>query len=197
MARELTGGSKTVRLLTDRNRYEVGDHAQIVMRLTALDGAPVAGAQCGVEAIRDNQVVKVIELHEEAGAPGAYRGLYSGLPAGQVTLRATGSSVKTLLASEGRTDPVDQVLNVDFKGTTELSDPVCNLPLLNQIADAGGGMLLPPAALQNALAHLNVTPDAEDTELARSPVWDQWGCLWIIVGCLTIEWLARRHWRML
>jgi hypothetical protein len=92
---------------------------------------------------------------------------------------------------------VEQVLNVDFKGTTELSDPICNLPLLNQIADASGGMLLPPAALRNALAHLNITPDAEDTEMSRTPIWDRWSYLWIIAGCLTIEWLARRHWRML
>ena len=52
VARELTGGSKTVRLLTDKNRYEVGEQAQIVLRLTANDGAPVAGGQCSVEAIQ-------------------------------------------------------------------------------------------------------------------------------------------------
>jgi hypothetical protein len=197
VAREMAGGSKTVHLLTDKNRYEVGDHSQVVLRLTGLDGAPVPGAQCGVEAIRDNQVIKVIELHEEAGVPGAYRGIYSGLSAGPITLRATGGTVNTLLASEGHSDPVEQILNVDFKGTSELSDPVCNLPLLNQLADASGGVILPPAAMQNALAHLNVAPDAEDSELARTPVWDQWIFLWIIIGCLTIEWLARRHWRML
>ena len=55
VAREMTGGSKTVHLLTDKNRYEVGDQAQIVLRLTANDGTPVAGAQCGVEAFTDEQ----------------------------------------------------------------------------------------------------------------------------------------------
>jgi hypothetical protein len=196
VAREMSGGSKTVRLLADKNHYEVGDHAQVVLGLSAADGTPVTGAQCGVEALRDNQVVKVIELHEETGMPGLYRGIYSGLAEGQTTLRAVGPTVKSLLAGEGYNQPVEQILNVDYKGTTELSDPVCNLPLLNQIADASGGMLLPPAALQNALAHLNVAPDAEDTELSRTPVWDQWQYLWIIMGCITIEWLARRHWRM-
>jgi hypothetical protein len=197
VAREMTGGSKTVHLLTDKNRYEVGEQAQIVLRLTANDGAPVAGAQCGIEAIRQNQVAKVIDLHEEAGTPGAYRGLFADLPAGPITLRATGATVQSLLAGEGRTEPVEQLLNVDIKGTTELNDPVCNLPLLNQIADAGGGVLLPPAALQNALARLNVAPDAQDTELGRQPAWDRWSFLWIFAGCLTIEWLARRYWRML
>jgi hypothetical protein len=197
VAREMAGGSKTVHLLTDKNRYEVGEQAQIVLRLTASDGTPVAAAQCSVEAIRENQMIKVIELHEEAGSPGAYRGIFAGLPAGPLTLRAAGATVQSLLAGEGRTDPVEQLLNVDIKGTTELSDPVCNLPLLNQIADASGGVLLPPASLQNALAHLNVAPDSQDTVLSRQPVWDRWSLLWVFMCCLTIEWLARRYWRML
>ena len=197
VAREMTGGSKTVHLLTDKNRYEVGEQAQVVLRLTSADGAPVPGAQCGVEALRENQVIKVIELHEEAGTPGAYRGIYSGLPAGPITLRATGATVQSLLAGEGHTDPVEQLLNVDLKGTTELSDPICNLPLLNQLADASGGVLLPPASLQNALAHLDVAPDSQDTVLSRQPAWDRWVFLWIFIGCITIEWLARRYWRML
>jgi hypothetical protein len=197
VAREMTGGSKTVHLLTDKNRYEVGEQAQIVLRLTGSDGTPVPGAQCSVEALRENQTVKMIELHEEAGSPGSYRGIFAGLPAGPITLRAAGATVKSLLAGEGHTDPVEQLLNVDLKGTTELSDPVCNLPLLKQIADASGGVLLPPAALQNALAHLNVAPDSQDTVVSRQPVWDRWSLLWIFIGCLTIEWLARRYWRML
>jgi hypothetical protein len=197
IAREMTGGSKTVHLLTDKNHYEVGEQAQVVLRLTATDGTPVAGAQCGVEAIRENQTIKVVEMHEEAGSPGAYRGLFSGLPAGPITLRATGATVQSLLAGEGHKNPVEQLINVDVKGTTELSDPVCNLPLLHQLADASGGTLLPPASLQNALAHLNVATDSQDNVLSRQPVWNRWSLLWIFIGCMTIEWLARRYWRML
>jgi hypothetical protein len=197
VAREMTGGSKTVHLLTDKNRYEVGEQAQIVLRLTGSDGTPIPGAKCGVEAYRENQMIKTIELQEEAGTPGAYRGIFAGLPAGTITLRATGATVQSLLAGEGHTDPVEQLINVDLKGTTELSDPVCNLPLLNQIADSSGGVLLPPAALQNALAHLDVAPDSQDTVLSRQPAWDHWVFLWIFMGCITIEWLARRYWRML
>lgn len=196
VAREMTGGSKTVRLLTDKNRYEAGDQAQIVLRLSSADGTPVAGAQCGVEAVKDGQTIKVVELHEEAGMPGAYRGNFAGLPQGQLTLRATGATVQSLLAGEGRTTPVEQTIDVDFKGTTELSDPVCNLPLLRQIADASGGVLLPPAALENALGQLDIAPDSQDTVLSRQPVWDRWIFLWIFLGCITMEWLARRYWRM-
>ena len=151
-----------------------------------------------MKQFKEGQTVKQIELHEEAGAPGSYRGIYADLPAGPITIRAPGAAVKSLLAAEGHTEPVDQLINVDVKGTTESSDPICNLPLLNQIADASGGMLLPPASVQNALAHLDVAPEAQDTRLlSRHPVWDSWNALWIFIGCLTIEWLARRYWRML
>lgn len=196
IAREMAGGAKSVHLLTDKNRYEVGDHAQIVLRLTGSDGTPVAGAQCGVKALRDGKKFKEIEMHEEPDTPGMYRGTLEGLTPGPMTLRATGPTVQSLLASEGYQGNVEQLINVDIKSTTELTDPVCNLPLLNQLADASGGALLPPDAVPNALARLNVTPSEQDNILSRRPLWNRWGLLWIFIGCMTIEWLARRYWRM-
>ena len=88
-------------------------------------------------------------------------------------------------------------MNVDPGGTTELSNPLCNLPLLNQIAEASGGTVLPPASLQNALAQVNMTPEVQETVLSRQANWARWDFLWIFIGCLTIEWLARRYWRMI
>ena len=196
MAREISAGSKTVHLVTDKTRYEAGDQAQVVLRLSDADGGAVSGAKCAVEAIKDGQVLKQIEMREEAGSPGEYRGTLADLPTGTVRLRAAGAKVQTLLASEGRTEPVEQLINVDPKATAELSNPLCNLPLLNQIADACGGAVVAPASVENALSHLNSTPETQDTVLSRKTVWDRWSLLWIIVSCLAIEWLARRYWRM-
>ena len=98
----------------------------------------------------------MVELHEEAGElPGGYRGIFAGLPAGAIALRAAGPGVDSLLAAEGRSEPVEQLINVDIKGSTESSDPVCNLPLLNQIADAkAAGWFCPLAAVANAVGRL-------------------------------------------
>jgi hypothetical protein len=197
MAREMSGGSKTVQLFSDKNRYEAGDQAQVVVRLWQNDGAAVAGAQCNVEAMAGGNLIKVVALHEESGTPGTYRGTFADLPAGAITLRAAGSTVDSLLSGEHHSDPVEQVLNVDPKQTTELSNPLCNLSLLNQIADASDGTVVSQGSVQNALAHLNVAPDTQETVLNRRPVWDRWSLLWIFIGCLTIEWLARKYWRML
>jgi hypothetical protein len=196
MARDISSGSKNVHLVTDKNRYEVGEHAQIDLRLTESDGRAVTGARCSVEAIKDSRQVSQIELREEPGSPGEYRGTLGDLPVGPMTLRAAGAKVQSLLASEGHKDPVEQLINVDPKATAELSNPLCNLPLLNQIADASGGAVVSPASVETALSRLNLAPETQDTVLSRKTVWDRWSLLWIIVGCLAIEWLARKYWRM-
>jgi hypothetical protein len=53
--------------------------------------------------------------------------------------------------------------------------------------------VIPPASVQNALANLDVAPDVQDTLLSRAPLWNRWGFLWIFVGCLTLEWVARKY----
>jgi hypothetical protein len=193
IAREMSVGSKTVHLATDKNSYEQGDQAQVEIRLSEADGKTVSGGNCSVEAKEDGRLIKVIELHEETNSPGVYQGIFSDLPAGAVTLRATGRNVLSLLAAEKRSDPVERVINVDPQGAAEMRNPLCNLPLLNQIANACGGSVIPPASVQNALANLDVAPDVQDTLLSRAPLWNRWGFLWIFVGCLTLEWVARKY----
>jgi len=55
IAREISTGSKTVRLLTDKTSYNKGDTAQIGLRLAQVDGQAVTGAQCNVEAQQDGR----------------------------------------------------------------------------------------------------------------------------------------------
>jgi hypothetical protein len=197
IAREMGGGSRTVHLATDKALYQTGDPAQIILRLSQMDGKAVEGAQCTVEARKEGALIQVVQLHEEPGSPGTYHGTFADLPVGPITLRAAGTVVRSLLAAEGRADAVEQVLNVDPKGPTEMSNPLCNLPLLNQIAAASGGSVVPPAAIQNALSHLSLAPEVQQTVLSRRPVWNRWILLWVFMGCLTFEWLARRYWRMI
>ena len=196
IAREMSSGSKTVRLLTDKTTYTKGDTAQIGLHLSQLDGQPVAGAQCNVEARQDGRLIAVIPLHEEPGSPGAYRGTLDNLSLGSVTLRAGGDIVATLLTAEGHAGPVEQIINVDPGVSSEMNNPLCNLPLLGEMADASGGFLTPPASLKNALAHLNTVPDVMETVLSREALWDRWIYLWLFIAFIAAEWLARKYWRM-
>jgi hypothetical protein len=196
IAREMSSGSKTVRLLTDKTTYTKGDTAQIGLHLSQLDGQPVAGGQCNVEARQDGRLSAVVPMHEEPGSPGAYRGTLDNLSLGSVTLRAGGDIVATLLTAEGHAGPVEQIINVDPVVSSEMNNPLCNLPLLGELADASGGFLTPPASLKNALAHLNTVPDVMETVLSREALWDRWIYLWLFIAFIAAEWLARKYWRM-
>jgi len=196
IAREMSTGSKTVRIITDKTTYSKGDTAQISVRLTQPDGQVVAGAQCSIEARRDGHIVSTIPLHEEPGSPGAYRGTLDNLALGSVTLRAAGSMVEKLLTAEGHPDPVEQIITIDPALSTEMSNPLCNLPLLGEIADASGGSLTPPAALKNAIANANTVPDVLETVVSRDTVWDRWVWLWLFIAFVAAEWCARKYWRM-
>ncbi len=75
----------------------------------------------------------------------------------------------------------------------ELVDTRCNRMMANQISDLTGGQALPPTAVSEVLALTNLTPVVtEATE--RKPLWDQWKYLWLVLGCLQIEWIIRK-WR--
>jgi hypothetical protein len=198
IARDIGVGSKTVHLNTDKSAYETGEQAQITVRLFGADGNIVAGAQCSVEARQDGRVLKTIDLKEAPDSPGAYRATYENLPLGPLTLRATGVTVRTLLEQERHNGPVEQTIPVDPKQSTELSNPLCNLALLNQISSAAGtGAVVSPLSVQPALSLLNTTPEVKESVQSRRPVWDNWLLLWIFIGCLTFEWIVRKVWRMI
>ena len=197
IAREMSGGSKTVHLTADKNVYTQGDDAQVSLRLSELDGQPVTGGKINIEAYREHSLFKTVEAAEEPGSPGFYHAKLDDLPVGRVTFRAAGPKIQSLLHAESHPDPVEETVVVDPTGNIEMNNPVCNLPLLKQIADAAGGALLPPAALQNALNGLNVAPETTEVVVSRQPLWNRWSLLWIFIICLSTEWLARRYWRML
>jgi hypothetical protein len=197
IAREMSGGSKTVRITTDKTSYESGNPAQVVVHLSEADGKIVSGARLNIEARQDDKVIKQVELKEEAESPGTYDATLNDLPAGTVTLRAIGSTVDALLAREGYHDHAEQAVTIDPRASGEQNSPVCNLALLKQLADASGGAVVAPAAVPRLLARANSVPEMAEAVLRREPVWNLWIYLWIFTGCVTFEWLARRYARMI
>jgi hypothetical protein len=35
-----------------------------------------------------------------------------------------------------------------------------------------------------------------ETVISREALWDRWIYLWLFIGCIAAEWLARKYWRM-
>ena len=191
VARDLAEGSRTVRLATDKTRYEQGDPVRITASLYRLDGSIVSGANPTVSATQDDRLIQSLPLTENPGRPGSYEGTLTGVPTGQITLKLSGDPIPSLLAAERYDGPIESVINVDPSGQQELRHPLCNLALLNQIAKAGNGFLIPPAGLESAVTQLDFEP--KTTELVqRKPIWNQWKYLWIFVVCLSLEWIGRK-----
>ncbi|MDB6154359.1 MAG: hypothetical protein JWL90_2812, partial [Chthoniobacteraceae bacterium] len=72
-----------------------------------------------------------------------------------------------------------------------LRNPLCNMPLLRQIADASGGIIVPPTGLAAALQQLNLEPEASET-ISKQPLWNRWDLFWLFIICLSLEWAGRK-----
>ena len=191
VARDLGEGSRTVRLSTDKSRYEQGEAVQASVRLRQLDGRPVTGASLHVAAVHEGKVVQEIPLREDAARPGTYNGSLEQLPVGPVKLQVSGDRIKTLLAQENYQRPIESTINIDPSGMLELRHPLCNLPLLREIADASSGMVVPPTGLPAALKQLNLDPEVLEN-VTKQPLWNRWDLLAAFIGCLALEWSLRK-----
>lgn len=192
VARDMAEGSQTVRLSTDKTRYEQGEPVQVSVRLRQPDGRSVAGAAIQVAASQEGNVIQELALVEDSGRPGSYLGVLKQLPTGPVRLEILGPQVKSLLAAEDYNRPVETTIHLDPSGQLELRHPLCNLPLLQEIADASGGMVVPPTGLKAALDQLNLEPEVIENS-SRMPLWNRWDLFWIFIVCLTLEWAGRKY----
>jgi len=192
VARDLAEGSQTVRLSTDKSRYEQGESVQASVRLSQLDGRRVSGASLQISAVQEGKLIQEITMKEDASRPGTYHGALEALPVGGVKLEVSGDRIKSLLAAENYRRPVETTINIDPSGMLELRHPLANLPLLRQVADASSGIVLPPTALKSALQQLNLDPEVLEN-ITKKPLWNRWDLFWLFILCLTLEWAGRKY----
>lgn len=192
VARDLAEGSQTVRLSTDKPRYEEGEQVEISARLRQMDGKSVSGASLQVAALQEGNLIHELALEEDAGRPGSYHALIPRLPTGAVKLQLSGDRIKPLLAAENYSKPIETTIDIEPSGAVELRHPLCNLPLLREIADASGGMIVPPTGLKAAIEQLNLDPEVLET-IRKKPLWNRWDLFCIFILCLSLEWAGRKY----
>jgi hypothetical protein len=86
---------------------------------------------------------------------------------------------------------VETTVRIDPPNSLELRNTRCNLPLLARLAQSTNGLVLPPTAVATAMNRIDLAPAVTESS-SRKPLWDQWLCLWIFLGCLTAEWIIRK-----
>ncbi|HTI50386.1 MAG TPA: hypothetical protein VL475_05525, partial [Planctomycetaceae bacterium] len=191
-SRALAPGSKTVKVHTDKTDYEHREAAQVLLDLADLQGNAVSGARPTVEAEADGKVVAEIALAPDAKVPGRYSGEFSPARPGQFLLRPRGADVDRLLQSENVSAPVQTRITFQPALSRELRDTRSDRPLLEQLAERTGGMVLEPTTLADLPQVLSLDSRAEEIS-ERQPLWDRWWCLAVILGGLTLEWIIRKR----
>lgn len=191
VAETLSTGSSTVRITSDKADYAAGEDVRVSVQLSGLDGSPVTGAACRAEATQGGESLATVELAEDAEVPGLYTGTINGLPSGPVTVRPQGAEIDRLLAEEDHAAAVETVVRIAPPDSLEMRDTRCNLPLLEQVAEATNGAVVPPAGLAAAIGQLDLEPEVHET-VSRQPIWATWPLLWLFVGCLSVEWIVRK-----
>jgi uncharacterized membrane protein len=175
-----------VALETDRDVYEVGETARVVVQVSDVGFQPVSSARVTVAARPAGAAPREIALTETAGSPGRYEG---GLP-----LTAPGSwKLSAAAALRGATLGTDAREIAVEPPRLELADAAQDVAFLRSIAGASGGAYLAAEQASHLPELVKLVPHERQTRVhnawARSP----WALavLMLLVGS---DWLLRRWW---
>ena len=184
-------------------RYQFGEPINVRLKLAESSGKPVPNASINVVAVCDDKHVASIELVADERIAGRYTGKFATLPAGAYRLIPQGAEVDRLLELDEKSSNTDSLatnskllgvaalLNVVSDTNLEMTNTKCNHALLREIAEASGGMVVPPTAVDEILRLSAVAPTVTQS-VRRQPLWNRWRYLWLVVGCVFVEWFVRK-----
>jgi hypothetical protein len=184
-------GTDVVRLQTDRTRYADGEPVEVTVWLKDPGGRPLEGEEVQVEARTFNNEATSAELTPDPQVPGRYFGTLTNLAAGAYQLGVRGKVVDELLKQSQQADGVQATITVTASNSIELMNTQCNRALLEQLAQLTGGQVIPPTALGEVLQLVSFTPEVRES-IQRTPLWNRWSNLFIVLGCLFTEWIVRK-----
>lgn len=185
-------GSKRVKLMADKSHYNEGDSAQITVELSDEQGRPVSRANPVIDIVQAGEARSNVPLALDPKVPGRFLGKFAADAAGRFALRVRGPEVEQLLAAEKYADPVQIEIAFEPGLDRELVDPRSDRPLMEHLAEQTGGLVLEPTAMSELSRALSLEPRTLESS-QRAPLWDRWWCLWVILGCLTLEWVIRKQ----
>ncbi len=184
-------GTDVVRLQTDRTRYTEGEPVEVTVWLKDPSGRPLANEEIQVEARMFTDEARSVELKPDSDVAGRYFATLSDLSPGAYQLGVNGKVVEQLLAQAGEANEPKATVTITAGDSVEMLNTYCNRPLLEQIAQISGGQVIPPTAISEVLKLVSFTPEVNET-IQRSPLWNRWSNLFIVLGCLFTEWIVRK-----
>jgi hypothetical protein len=189
VASDLSAGTKFVRVRTDKSRYQKQDDVRITVKLVDSEGVPVVANDLEMHVVSEDDE-RSVPLKPLAEIPGEYLAEVRSLSPGEYRVEPVGSII-TDLQKDSTGEPASASFTVQADAPLELVDTRCDRALAQQIADITGGQVLPPTAVEEILELTNLEPIVTERVETR-PLWLEWKYLWIVFGCLQIEWMIRK-----
>jgi hypothetical protein len=183
-------GTDLVRLQTDRTSYLAGESVEVTAWLKDANGRPLAGESitAQAESFEKKNAVSV-ELTADEDVPGRYFGKLEKLPAGAYQVTVEGGVVDKLTPAGA--EPVVSTITVRSADSVEMMNTQCNRALLDQVAKITGGQVIPPTAIDEVLRLVSFTPEVNE-RIERTPLWNRWTNLLLVLGCVFTEWVVRK-----
>ena len=184
-------GTDMVRLQADRMRYAAGEPVEVTVWLKDKTGQPLGGQSIQIEARTFEDSVVTADMTADVDVAGRYFAVLPELPAGAYNLTVRGAVIDQLMSSDPNTELAQATISVRAADHVEMMNTQCNRPLLEQIARMTGGQVIPPTAVSELLHLISFSPEvSEKTE--RTPLWNRWSNVLILLGCLFTEWIVRK-----
>jgi hypothetical protein len=198
----LVVGNQFLRFGTPQPVYRQGQEVDIVSRLTEQWGPIKPDFLAGARIIRvgegpdkKEQAVALVPLQPRPAQPRVLDGKVRDLPAGQYAVELVIPEQADRLLAPPEKDKDPRPLRAAFTllppESREMIDLETRWPLLEDLATRSGGRVFQPEDAQE-LAGLLANQYIPSVEHHEQRVYQWWILLPVIVGLLTLEWVARK-----
>jgi len=184
-------GTDLVRLQTDRTSYFPDDAVEVTAWLKDANGRPLSGETIEAEARTFGDHAVSVALESDPEVPGRYFGNLDRLAVGAYQVAVKGPIVDKLLPPGGENNQAVSTITVRSTGGVELLNTQCNRPLMEQVAEITGGQIIPPTAIDEVFQLVSFTPEVSE-RIERTPLWNRWTSLLLVLGCVFTEWIVRK-----
>jgi hypothetical protein len=191
-AEQSGSGSETVRLTTDQNRYQINEPIEITVWLKDQTGRPSSNQSLNVVVHTLDKEVANVALEPDREVAGRYFARLEAIAPGTFEIIVQGAAVADLAATDQGQAQVRTLVTVESGDDLEMLDTSTNRALLEQVAETTGGQVTPPTAMAEVIELASLSPEVSET-VQSTPLWNRWTNLWIVVGCLSLEWAVRKH----
>jgi hypothetical protein len=190
-AAETGVGSEICRMQTDRTRYDEGEPVEVTVWLKDAAGRPLGDESISAEASTFNGEAVSIELTPDPDVAGRYFGTFKSLKSGAYKIGVRGAIIEKLIPAAADLEKIRATVTVRGADSIEMVNTQCNRALLEQVAQVTGGQVIPPTAIGEVLELVSFTPEVVEN-IERTPLWNRWSSLFIVLGCLFTEWVVRK-----